>query len=382
MEPAKLLRAVGTMSGTSMDGVDVALIETDGRCMVHAPQGAHLTLDFNQSQRKMLFDAVAMALEVDSAAVRNHPFISQVEAMVTAVHVQALAGFISSLNVTVDVIGFHGQTILHRPNPADPASAFTIQLGDGQALANALKVPVVHDFRTADVEAGGQGAPLAPLYHHALLASSAALPAAILNLGGIANITLVEGTDPEGLLACDIGPANVFMDDVMLARTGRAFDEDGKLAAAGSIDQSLVKAFFDHPFFALKGPKSLDRYSFPVPDVRHLCDQDAMASLAALTVGSVVRALDDLPARPTALFVAGGGARNTNLMKLLAQALPCPVASLDSLGACAAMMEAQAFAYLAVRHRRGLPLSFPNTTGVPMPMLGGKLALPVYRRSG
>jgi anhydro-N-acetylmuramic acid kinase len=371
------MHAIGTMSGTSMDGVDVALLTTDGAADVQAPNGAFLALDYGHDERDLLFRAVAKALEIDSLAVLADPLIRDAETLVTARHAQALAKLMDRIDQPVDVIGFHGQTILHRPNKDNPSRAFTLQLGDAQSLANLLGVPVVYDFRGADVAAGGEGAPLAPLYHQALLASRADLPSVILNLGGIANITLVRNAKPADLLACDVGPANVFMDDVMMERTGQPYDKDGELAARGSVSERHVARFFDHPFFALTGPKSLDRYSFPVPDISDLNTEDAMATLAAMTVGSVRRAINALPVVPESLFVAGGGVDNATVMKGLTDTLPCSVASLDSLGGSAAMMEAEAFAYLAVRHLKGLPISYPSTTGVPAPTLGGRLATPI-----
>lgn len=359
-----------------MDGVDVALLETDGKAEVHAPPGAFLTLDYTSQERDLLFRAVAKALEIDGLAVLADPLIRDAETLVTARHAQALAKLMEQIDQPIDAIGFHGQTVLHRPNKLHPSRAFTLQLGDAQSLANLLGVPIVHDFRGSDVAAGGEGAPLAPLYHQALLASRAELPSVVLNLGGIANITLVCNTDSADLLACDVGPANVFMDDVMMERTGEPYDKDGALAASGAVSEAHLAQFFDHPFFAQSGPKSLDRYSFPVPDVAQLSTPDAMATLAAMTVGSVKRAIDALPVMPSSLFVAGGGVDNQTIMKLLSQALPCSVAPLDSLGASAAMMEAEAFAYLAVRHLKDLPISYPSTTGVPAPTLGGRLATP------
>lgn len=359
-----------------MDGVDVALLETDGQTHVKASDAASLTLDYTDDERNLLFKSVAKALEIDSLAVLADPLIRDAQALVTARHAQAIARLTDRLDVPVNVVGFHGQTILHRPNKEQPSKAFTLQIGDAQSLANLIGLPVVHDFRGADVAAGGEGAPLAPLYHQALLASRAALPSVILNLGGIANITLVQDTDPSHLLACDVGPANVFMDDVMMERTGRPYDEGGKLAASGTVRDQQLSAFFEHPFFTQSGPKSLDRYSFPVPDVSELSTEDAMATLAAMTVGSVERAIAQLPVQPNSLFVAGGGVSNRTIMELLAEALPCSVAPLDNLGASAAMMEAEAFAYLAVRHLKELPISYPSTTGVPTPTLGGRLARP------
>lgn len=370
------MRAIGTMSGTSMDGVDVALLETDGEASVNAPEGACLTLAYSPEERAILFKAVETALALNAPEAVEHPDLKAAKELSTRRHAEAVRALQAKLDAPVDVVGYHGQTVLHRPSPEDPTRAFTLQLGDAQMLADTVGVPVVFDFRSADVAAGGQGAPLAPLYHQALIANRTALPAAILNLGGIANITLIIDTDPCSLMASDIGPANVFMDDLMMQRLGSAFDEGGALAAAGKPDRAVVRAFFDHPFFRVDGPKSLDRYSFAAPNLAHLSTEDAMATLAELTIRSVVGAVADLPETPTALLVAGGGVRNAFIMRELGRQLPCSLAPLDTLGASAAMLEAEAFGYLAVRHMRGLPISYPGTTGVPSPTPGGKLVRP------
>jgi anhydro-N-acetylmuramic acid kinase len=370
------MRAIGTMSGTSMDGVDVALIETDGLGEVSAVPGAHLTLDYTPEERAVLFQAVETALAINARRAVDHPHLQAAADLSTKRHAEALVALLKQVDAPIDVIGYHGQTVLHRPNSASPSEAFTLQLGDAQVLADATGLPVVYDFRSADVAAGGQGAPLAPLYHQALIAARTDLPAAILNLGGIANITLIQSSDPESLLAADVGPANVFMDDLMLQREGTALDDDGRLAASGTPDLEVVKTFFADPFFRQEGPKSLDRYSFAAPDLSHLGTADAMATLAQLTIRSVVSAVADLPETPNALFVAGGGVRNTFIMRELARQLPCSVAPLDTLGASAAMLEAEAFAYLAVRHMKGLPTSYPSTTGVSVATVGGKIIHP------
>ncbi len=359
-----------------MDAVDVALIETDGLGDVAPVSGTHLTLDYAAEERAVLFRAVETALAIDARDAVDHPHLRAAAELSTRRHAEALVALQEQLEEPADVVGYHGQTVLHRPNPSEPSKAFTLQLGHAQVVADATAVPVVYDFRSADVEAGGQGAPLAPLYHQALIASRTALPAAILNLGGIANITLIQDCHPENLLAADVGPANVFMDDLMLQREGAAFDDDGRLAASGTPDLQVVRAFFADPFFRQEGPKSLDRYSFSAPDLSHLDTADAMATLAQLTIRSVVSAVADLPETPNALFVAGGGVRNAFIMGELARQLPCSVAPLDTLGASAAMLEAEAFAYLAVRHMRGLPTSYPSTTGVSRSIVGGKLVHP------
>ena len=371
-----ILRAVGTMSGTSMDGVDVALIETDGRTAVRPVRGAHETLSYSEAERAILFKAVETANAIDAADAVDHPDVKAAAAVSTRRHIDALKVLIARLDTPPDLIGYHGQTVLHRPNAVAPDTAFTLQLGDADAVADATGIPVVHDFRAADMAAGGEGAPLAPLYHWALLTGRTALPALVLNLGGIANISFVTDGGPEELIAADIGPANVFMDDLMRASAGVAYDQDSALAASGRIDRAVVDDFFRHPFFTQDGPKSLDRYSFKAPDLTRLALADAMATLAELTVESVVQAVERLPARPKSVLVAGGGARNMYVMGELARRLTCPVTSLDTIGASAAMLEAEAFAYLAVRHRRGLPLTYPNTTGVAEPTKGGRLAMP------
>lgn len=355
-----------------MDGVDVALIETDGQTQVRAVPGASHTISYSNAERDVLFKAVDTALHIDAPEAVSHPDLIAAADISTVRHIQALQILLGRLEKPVDVIGYHGQTVLHRPNPLDPALAFTVQLGDAERLTRETGVTTVYDFRSADVTAGGQGAPLAPLYHQALLTSTAELPAIILNLGGIANITFVPDADPENLIAADIGPANVFMDDLVRTETGKAYDEEGALAASGAVDTLLVEQFFSAPYFQEAGPKSLDRYGLEAPDVSALGLADAMATLAELTIESVVRAIGGLPQPPKAVFVAGGGVKNTYLMAQMQARLASPVLPLNDLGFSAAMLEAEAFAYLAARHLKGLPITFPSTTGVHAPMLGGK----------
>ncbi|MGD1886541.1 MAG: anhydro-N-acetylmuramic acid kinase [Cohaesibacteraceae bacterium] len=372
------MRAIGTMSGTSMDGVDVALIETDGMALVDRGPAASLSLAYSPNERKVLFDAVAIALDINSPECLSHPTVLEATQISTQRHAEALVRLLDRLDSPAEMVGYHGQTILHRPDPKNPSEAFTLQVGDPQVLADATGLPTVYDFRGADVGAGGQGAPLAPLYHQALLTGRTELPALIVNLGGIANITVVRDDDPTHLMAADIGPANVYLDDEMMRRKHVPFDEGGRLAAAGSPDEAVIDTFFDQPFYqsASAGPASLDRYGLVAPDVAHLSNEDAMATLSELTVRSVERAVGTLDDQPRSVFVAGGGARNPHLMSRLSAVLPCPVEALDALGASAAMLEAEAFAYLAVRHIKKLPLTYPNTTGAPRPLQGGRLVRP------
>ncbi|HEY8579121.1 MAG TPA: anhydro-N-acetylmuramic acid kinase, partial [Beijerinckiaceae bacterium] len=236
-------------------------------------------------------------------------------------------------------------------------------------------LPVVWDMRAADVAAGGQGAPLAPAWHRALaLAGGLDLPIAALNLGGVGNVTFVPAAgDP---VAFDTGPGNALLDDLMLARTGRAMDRDGACAAAGRVDAAALAALTAHPYFDAPPPKSLDRNAFSIRPVEGLSTEDAAATLAAFTVATVMRGLAHLPATPRLLVVCGGGARNGHLMRLLAEAAPCPVAAAGAVGWDGDALEAQAFAYLGARARRGLPLTWPTTTGVGAPTPGGVVTLP------
>jgi anhydro-N-acetylmuramic acid kinase len=295
------------------------------------------------------------------------------ETMITERHASAVEAFLAMHEVSpksVDLIGFHGQTVLHRP-----AERLTVQIGDGAALARRLGIRVASDFRAEDVAAGGQGAPLVPVYHRALVARDGLEgPVVIVNIGGVANITYVaEGSDP---IACDTGPGNALLDDLMLARTGQPFDRDGATAARGRIDDTALAHLMDHPYFAEPAPKSLDRNAFSRAPVERLATEDAAATLVAFTAETIAAALRHLPAIPKRAIVCGGGGRNPTLMRELGRRLPCPLDTADSLGWSVEAMEAQAFAYLAVRQAKSLPITFPGTTGVPVPLAGGRLSLP------
>jgi anhydro-N-acetylmuramic acid kinase len=365
--------AIGLMSGTSLDGVDVALIETDGEHIARfGPAWCHSYAD---SERTLLRNALAEAVSLTDRPSRKG-IIAEAEEFVTRVHAEAVEQFIDANNIarnTIDIVGFHGQTILHRPS-----AGLTVQIGDGAELARRLGVPVVFDFRAADVAAGGQGAPLVPIFHRALVRGlDRPGPVAVLNIGGVANVTYVDGSrDP---IACDTGPGNALIDDFMRVRTGEAFDRDGTGAAAGRVDEDFVARVLGDPFFASPCPKSLDRNAFASANLHlpALSVADGAATLAALTAAAVARVVPHLPQAPRSWIVAGGGARNRTLLRMLAQRLaPASVETADAVGWSADALEAQAFAYLAVRLLRGLPVTYPTTTGVPRPMTGGVLAAP------
>jgi anhydro-N-acetylmuramic acid kinase len=359
------------MSGTSLDGVDVALIDTDGRDAVAlGPTGYR---PYGEAERALLRQALREAGQLRDRSARP-PVLAEAEQAVTALHAEAVESLIAANGVersSIGVVGFHGQTVLHRP-----AERLTVQIGDGPELAARLRLPVVFDFRAADVAAGGQGAPLVPVFHRALVAAlERPRPVAVLNIGGVANLTYCDRDgDP---IAYDTGPGNALIDDFMRARTGAALDRNGEEAGRGTVDEAVIARVLADPFFAAAPPKSLDRNAFAhvSPELPSLSVPDGAATLAALTARAVGRAVAHLPRAPRTWIVAGGGARNLTLMRMLADELaPASVESADAVGWSADALEAQAFAYMAVRSLKGLAITFPTTTGVPQPMSGGVLA--------
>ncbi|HET6378735.1 MAG TPA: anhydro-N-acetylmuramic acid kinase [Methylocella sp.] len=363
-------RAIGLMSGTSMDGVDVALIETDGEDFVSL--GGRGFFPYGPADRALLRRALEDAASLGDRRARPGA-LADADAMITLRHAEAIEAFLASESIgrgSIDVIGFHGQTVLHRPG-----QRLTVQIGDGAALADKVGIRVAYDFRAADVEEGGQGAPLVPVFHRALAAAASfAEPVAFINIGGVANLTLIApGADP---VACDTGPGNALIDDLMLRRRGVPFDRDGAAAARGQVHRAILEQLLAHPFFALPPPKSLDRNDFTGAAAEGLETEDASATLTAFTAAGIASVFPLLPAFPARAIVCGGGARNKTLMRELRDRLPCPVVPAEAHGWSSDAMEAQAFAYLAVRRERMLPITFPMTTGVEKALPGGCLAEP------
>ncbi len=369
------MRAVGLMSGTSMDGIDVAMIDTDGERVTGF--GPSATYPY-RGEEAVLRRAAEAAQGVRDRAERPG-VLAAAETLVTALHAAAVEAFIAANAIdrsAIDVVGFHGQTVLHRPE-----RRLTVQLGDGVALAGKIGLPVAYDFRAADVAAGGQGAPLVPVFHRALARSlDSPHPIAVLNLGGVANVTFIDGErDP---IACDTGPANALIDDFLRQRTGAPRDQDGRMAAAGRVDASAVARVLAHPFFDRRPPKSLDRNDFrdwvaTHAGLAHMTTEDGAATLTALTAASVARVVANLPRAPATWIVAGGGAHNPTLLRMLAERLaPARVAAATDVRWSIDALEAQAFAFLAVRTLQALPITFPTTTGAPQPIAGGVVVRP------
>jgi anhydro-N-acetylmuramic acid kinase len=356
------------MSGTSMDGVDAALIETDGERVLSF--GPALTMPYAADQRAVLREAIAVAGGAEGASPHDE-IIRRAETLLTETHAAAIARTTDAAGLKASDIhyaGFHGQTVLHRPQ-----QKLTWQIGDGAALAAATGIDIVFDFRSADVAAGGQGAPLVPLYHQALVKGLRTdLPVAVLNIGGVANVTYVGGDDE--LLAFDTGPGNAAIDDWCLRHTGRPLDEDGRLALAGRVDRAVLAAMLDNPWFDKAPPKSLDRMDFTAEPASGLSAEDGAATLTAFTAQAVARGARHFSGPAKRWLVCGGGRRNPVLMAALAQALEAPVERVEAVGWRGDFLEAEAFAFLAARHLRGLPLSLPTTTAAPAPQTGGRLA--------
>jgi anhydro-N-acetylmuramic acid kinase len=365
--------AVGLMSGTSQDGVDIALVDTDGETI--AQLGPTACRPYTGDERELLRRASAVAANLTERDGRPE-IVAEAERLINNAHAEAVETFLTAnalAPVNVAALGFHGQTLLHRPE-----RGLTLQIGNGRALATRLGIPVVYDFRAADMAAGGQGAPLAPAFHRALVRQlHRDPPIAVLNLGGVANLTYVGGDE---LIACDTGPGNALLDDFLRLRSGDPLDTDGRKAAAGTVDARAVERLLQHPFFALPPPKSLDRNEFH-SWVGSALDgsgiENGAATLTALSAAAVARVVAHLPRPPATWIVAGGGARNPTLLRMLAERLaPARVETAHAVGWSIDSLEAQAFAFLAVRSLRGLPITFPGTTGAPRPTNGGVLAKP------
>ncbi len=362
---------IGLMSGTSVDAVDAALIETDGE--QHIRPIAFVDRPYSDAERAIIRAAaeVALAMPAPGPDLR----IAEAERILTLAHAEAIAALPGQEQATL--IGFHGQTVVHRPpscfnsaaTAGGQASPFTWQIGDAALLAQLTGRPVVHDFRSADVAAGGEGAPLAPGFHRALAAGLDG-PVGVLNLGGVGNLTWFAGGQWG---AFDTGPGNSLIDDWVALHTEGRYDVDGALAASGSVHEDVVTSMADIGYFDAIGPRSLDRADFSIAAARGLSPADGAATLTAFTAETIRLALAGLPVQLARLLVTGGGRHNPTLMAMIAARTAVPTHPVEAEGWHGDALEAQAFAWLAMRHLKGLPLSWPETTGVPHPVAGGRL---------
>jgi anhydro-N-acetylmuramic acid kinase len=363
LDPGATLTALGLMSGTSLDAIDAAIVRTDGLLQVEPV--AFRSIRYSPRLRGRLRSVLG--------ATGPSPSLRAVELAMTEAHADIVDILLKENNVSksnIDIIGFHGHTIDHRPDEGQ-----TWQIGDSRDLSDATGLPVVSAFRLADVAAGGQGAPFAPLYH-AARAAGAPKPLAILNVGGVANVTWLgeRGTaeEPE-ILAFDTGPGGAMVDDWMRSRTGAPFDRGGGLANLGTVDEVAIAGLLSDGYFARVPPKSLDRNRFTFEPPPGLATADGAATLTAFTAQAVVAACTFFPVPARHWLVTGGGRHNKTLMTMLSRALEQEVKPVEAVGWNGDALEAEAFAYLAVRSLKGLPLSLPTTTGCAEPMTGGTL---------
>jgi len=364
----RVMRAIGFMSGTSMDGVDVTLIESDGESIIRRGEG-YLRV-YTDAERKLIETAVKASRELKDRTSRPEP-LARAEEAVTDAHADAVETYLTLNGLEasdIDVAGFHGQTVLHRPD-----DALTVQLGDGELLARKTGIDVVYDMRANDMMCGGQGAPLVPVYHRALVRQAKLeLPIAVVNVGGVANVTWI-GQDGN-MIAFDTGPGNAMLDDWVSSHTSQRIDDDGKLGADGTVDDAALGQFLASPYFSSKPPKSLDRNDFSLSSISRLSLENGAATLTRFTAEALALSVQHMPVAPLQWVICGGGARNPSMMAAFVSCLPGPICSADDLGWSGAFLEAEAFGFLAIRSLLGLPLTFPGTTGVSEPTSGGILA--------
>ncbi|MCO6393229.1 anhydro-N-acetylmuramic acid kinase [Aliihoeflea aestuarii] len=365
-----LTRALGLMSGTSMDGIDLALVDTDGDTAVS--RGPAMFVAYDAVFRRRIEAGLEEAKSIDSRDERPGD-LAGLEHELTMRHVSAVAAFVEK-HGAVDLIGFHGQTVLHRPE-----RALTVQLGDGALLARETGIPVVYDMRAADMEAGGQGAPLVPAYHAALAAllNGVERPVCFVNVGGISNITFVAADGPP--VAFDSGPGNALIDQWVSREGGVPFDQNGMIASEGGIVTGVVKRYLKNPFFERTGPKSLDRNDFTLELAAGLELADGARTLATVSAAAIVKAAQHLPSEPKVWILCGGGRKNPHIvadMRIEAEKRGAQVLLAEDVGLDGDSMEAEAWAYLAVRAKKRLPFTWPTTTGCRVPVTGGVLVSP------
>ncbi|MEM9667338.1 MAG: anhydro-N-acetylmuramic acid kinase [Pseudomonadota bacterium] len=368
-EPFEPVWAIGFMTGTSVDAVDAAMILTDGEDVLKF--GPVAEIPYSDQDRRIIHEAVGAARDWDWQGPAPESAFLEAKSIAVARHRDALDKLLLGWEgPTPSIVGVHGQTVLHR-RPTEGRIGATLQIIDAPSMRERLGLPLAYDFRTADVDAGGEGAPLAPIYHRALLDHANLQHTAVLNLGGVANITALDSGG--GLIAFDCGPANGPIDEWVLHHGRGTHDADGTLAAAGKVDEDRLKNILTHPYFADAPPKSLDRYDFSAWLIEGLSLEDGAATLTELCARAVALGLGRIDARVDRLVICGGGRHNPSLVSALNRTTPCNVQLAEQVGWRGDSIEAEAFAMLAVRTLRGLPISFPGTTGVQEPMSGGRI---------
>ncbi|THV25368.1 anhydro-N-acetylmuramic acid kinase [Peteryoungia ipomoeae] len=369
---AEIKTAIGLMSGTSMDGIDVALLRTDGEALVE--RGAFLSVPYEPPFRDRLKQALDEVKSVKQREERPGD-LARLEKDLTLRHAEAVRLFLERQGLAerdIDLIGFHGQTVLHRPY-----EGLTVQLGDGALLAAETGIDVVYDMRANDMVHGGQGAPLVPVYHQALAHKIPAedWPVCFVNIGGISNLTFLDRDDT--IIGFDSGPGNTLIDQWVETHAGIPYDDGGRIASEGAVIKTLADRYLDNPFFTAKTRRSLDRNDFRPPDGHEAELSDGARTLAHVSAAAILKSAGHLPAFPRCFVICGGGRLNRTIMGdlvRLAGERAAAVLTAEQAGFDGDAMEAEAWAYLAVRSARGLPLTYPGTTGVSRPVSGGVFA--------
>lgn len=372
-----MMKVLGFMTGTSLDGVDMAVLETDGEAQLAFGPWAELPMP---AQTRTILEATIKAALSWPRGEAEPAIFDEARHAIVECHFQAASEFLARNQLDFsdfDALGVHGQTVLHE-RPKNGVKGRTIQLFDGQAFADLTGVPVVCDFRQADIEAGGEAAPLMPVYHQALVQNAGLdLPLVVVNLGGVANITAISD---RGLVAMDTGPANGLMDQWMRRHDRGDFDHEGRIAASGQVHANIVAAYMAHDYFKAAAPKSLDRYDFNLQAIEGLCFEDGLATLSAFTLQSLLAGIGLAGVTPETVILAGGGRHNRHLVSQIKAALaPAKVLLAEDLNWRGGALEAEGFAYMAVRSLKALPISFPGTTGVKAPLTGGRISYPKNR---
>ena len=358
------LYSIGLMSGTSIDAIDGTIIKTNG--ITSENLGINISIEYPKETKELLISAIKNPI----LFLKDTYLLNKIIKDITLNHKKLIDKIILRSNISPDIIGFHGQTIYHNAN-----KKISIQLGDAPLLSNLLKIKVISNFRDNDIKNGGQGAPIAPIYHKSLIIKHKfELPCCFLNIGGVANISFWDGKE---LIGFDTGPGNGLIDAYTQARLGLNFDKDGSFAYAGNTNMSLVTSIMKNKFFYNSGPKSLDKFSFSsilnIPEFVSLETNDAISTLTEITIISIIKAIFLLPSMPKRIIIVGGGKNNLYILNNLKNRLNCKVQTAEEIKLNGQFIEAELIAYLAARRIKKLPITFPSTTGIPNPLIGGKI---------
>ena len=365
-----VLTAIGLNSGAALDGVSAALLRTNGEDVIEV--GSSRFFPYDRDMKIALRRAEKAALEHRDGAAD----IGKASKDVTDFHVVAVDEFLNAAGLkrtAIDIVGFHGHTIFHRPKRTPESAGRTWQIGDGRVLAEETKIDVVNGFRDADISAGGEGGPIASIYFAALAKSLEPDGAVgVIDLGRISSVTYVPKTDsPLDILAFDAGPGAALIDEWVALKTGEPMDFDGELARSGKVHSDILRMMLLNPYVRRKPPKALEKSDFKIEAVLNLSVADGAATLTALTAACIRASLPHLPAAPNDWIIVGGARRNLALTDAIGMALDADIHTAESLGWRGDDLDAQAVAYLAVRSLRKLPLTYPRTTRTPRPTLGG-----------